>query len=258
VIYLKIQHWLKGQLTQDSSRGFSLVEILIALPIASVLALVITTTMYTQYGDLQKSTARVNLRMEGEITLISLEDELLFSTDFGEYMKSDLSDSYAPPGGWSSNTTPNTLIVYETALTADRRDANRDFVFKNLYGCSSVYNPIAIDNLMYFTQDNAKGDYKTLFRRTVTPQYTTCNTNFKIQSCPAANVGSGGCNSADAILSDKVVDFTIDYYDEDNVFIPSTGNIWDAEKVKVNLTLGEKIFGDNIQVVTSITMKKVN
>ncbi len=254
----KFRRWVNNQLTQDSMRGFSLIEIMVALPIASIVAIVITMTMFTQYGDLQKNTAKANLRIEGEIALLSLEDELLFSTDFGEYIKSDLADPYAPAGGWASNTVPNTLIVYETALTANRRSASRDFVFKNLYGCNSVYNPIAIDNLVYFTQENTNNSYKTLFRRTITPQYATCNTNYKIQSCPAVDVGKNGCNSADSVLSKNIVDFKIDYYDEDNIFIPPTGNIWNAEKVKVSLTLGQKIYGDNIRVLTSITMKKVN
>jgi Tfp pilus assembly protein PilV len=234
--------------------GFTILEILIALPLASVLSIVLASTMFNQYGELLQGAARSRLRMEGEILLLSLEDELLFSTDFAQTKSTDLSDAYAPTGGWTSNTTPtDTLIVYETALTADRRDANREFVYKKASTCSSSYN-IAINNLMYFTTDNPADDYRTLYRRTLVPQYATCGTNYKKQTCPAATVVSP-CTSADSVLSAKVVDFQVEYFDDGNVPLTGPAN---AELVKLTLTLGEKIYGKNIVVPTNITMKKVN
>ncbi|MCA9345957.1 hypothetical protein KC960_00525 [Candidatus Saccharibacteria bacterium] len=234
--------------------GFTILEILIALPIASMLSLVLATTMFNQYGQLLQSSAHARLRMEGEILLLSLEDELLFATDFANGMSSDLTDNNAPSGGWTYNTAPtDTLIVYETALTADRRDPNRDFVYKKSGNCSSSYN-IAIDNLMYFTTKNSNDNYRSLFRRTIVPQYATCGTNYKTQTCPSSNVASP-CQGTDSLLSDKVVDFQIEYYDENNVALTSPGN---SELVKLTLTLGEKIYGKDVNVATNITMKKVN
>ncbi len=234
--------------------GFTILEILIALPLASILSIVLASTMFNQYGELLQGSARSRLRMEGEILLLSLEDELLFSTDFADAKSSDLSDAYAPTGGWTSNTTPtDTLIVYETALTADRRDPNRDFVYKKASTCSSSYN-IAINNLIYFTTKNTNDSYRTLFRRTLVPQYTTCGTNYKKQTCPASSIVAP-CTGADSVLSNKVVDFQVEYYDDGNVPLTGPAN---AELVKLTLTLGEKIYGKNIIVPTNITMKKVN
>lgn len=238
----------------NGHKGFTLLEILIALPIASMLSLIIATTMFNQYGQLLQSSARSRLRMEGEITLLSLEDELLFATDFASGKSIDLSDANAPSGGWTYNTSPtDTLIVYETALTADRRNANRDFVYKKQTNCSSSFN-IAINNLIYFTKANPTGNYRSLYRRTLVPQYVTCGVNYKKQTCPDGLVTSP-CTGADAKLSDKVVDFQLEYFDENNISVsnPST-----AQLVKMTLTLGEKIYGENISVPTSITMKKVN
>ncbi len=234
--------------------GFTLLEILIALPIASILSLILATTMFNQYGQLLQSSARARLRMEGEILLLSLEDELLFATDFATAKSTDLVDINAPSGGWTYNTTPtDTLIVYETALTADRRDPNRDFVYKKGSSCSSSFN-IAINNLIYFTKPNTVDNYRSLYRRTLVPQYTTCGVNFKKQTCPATAVVSP-CTSADTLLSEKVVDFQIEYYDSDNVALSTPAS---SEMVKLTLTLGEKIYGEDIIVPTSISMKKVN
>ncbi len=238
----------------ENKQGFTLLEILIALPLATILSLTVATTMFNQYGQLLQGSARARLRMEGEITLLSLEDELLFTTDFATSKSSDLSDANAPSGGWTYNTTPtDTLIIYETALTADRRDPNREFVYKREGNCSSSYN-IAINNLIYFTQDNVYDNYRTLYRRTLVPQYTTCGVNYKKQTCPVSAI-SAPCTGIDAKLSEKVVDFQLDYFDENNVVVTNPES---AELVKMTLVLGERIYGEDIIVPTSITMKKVN
>lgn len=242
------------KLKHNNQKGFTLLEILIALPLATILSLTVATLMFNQYGEVLQGAARSRLRMEGEILLLSLEDELLFSTDFATTKSTDLSDAYAPSGGWTSNTNPtDTLIVYETALTADRRNPDREFVYKSSGSCASSYN-IAINNLIYFTTQNTEDNYRTLYRRTLAPQYTTCGVNYKKQTCPAATV-LPPCTQADSKLSDKVVDFQVQYFDNDNVALSGPTN---AELLKVTLTLGEKIYGENIIVPTTISMKKVN
>jgi prepilin-type N-terminal cleavage/methylation domain-containing protein len=239
---------------KKAQKGFTIIEILIALPIATLLSVTMSTTMFNQYGQLQQGTTKSRLRMEGEIILLSLEDELLFATDFASTRSTDLTDINAPSGGWTYNTTPtDTLIVYETALTADRRDPNREFVYKRQTNCSSSFN-IAINNLIYFTTQNTNDTYRTLYRRTLVPQYTTCGTNYKKQTCPAGAVISP-CSSADSKLSEKVVDFQLEYFNEDNVAVAGPAT---AQLVKMTLTLGEKIYGKEVVVPTTITMKKVN
>jgi prepilin-type N-terminal cleavage/methylation domain-containing protein len=239
---------------KGEQRGFTILEVLIALPIVVLLSITLATTVFDQYGELQRSSARARLRIEGEITLLSLEDELLFATDFGQAKSTDLVDINAPSGGWTYNTTPtDTLIVYETALTKDRRDPDREFVYKKTGSCSSSYN-IAINNVIYYTTANTTNNYRTLYRRTLTPQYTTCGTNYKTQTCPTGAVVSP-CLGADSLLSDKVVDFQVEYFDENNV---ATSDPLNGILVKLTLTLAERIYGEDITVPTTITMKRVN
>jgi prepilin-type N-terminal cleavage/methylation domain-containing protein len=234
--------------------GFTILEVIIVIPIASILSIVLATTIFEQYGQLLQNSARARMKMEGEVTLLSLEDELLFTTGYGQTKSSDLTDSNAPTGGWTHNTAPNdTLIVYETALTHDRRDPDREFVYKKQTNCSSSYN-IALNNLMYFTVKNTNNQYYSLYRRTLVPQYETCGINYKKQTCPASSVVSP-CDSADALLSDKVVSFQIEYFDENNV---ATTDPAAAELIKMRLGLGERIYGESIDVESTISMKKVN
>jgi prepilin-type N-terminal cleavage/methylation domain-containing protein len=237
-----------------SQKGFTIIEILIVLPLVAILSLVISSTVFDQYGQLLQGSARARLRVEGETTLLSLEDELLFTTNFASVKSNDLTDANAPVGGWTSNTTPtDTLIIYETALDSDRRDPDREFIYKKSGACSSSYN-IALNNLVYFTTQNTADQYRTLYRRTIVPSYETCGVNFKNQTCPASSVTSP-CQGADALLSTKVVDFQLEYFDENNIAVT---NPFDAELIKLRLTLGEKIYGKNIQVTSTISMKKIN
>lgn len=241
--------------------GFTIVELLVVLPIYVLVVMVTFSSLLTRYGQLLKEAAAVNLRLEAETSLVVLEDELIFATDFGEVATSDLSDAYAPSGGWKNSTNPDTLIIYETALTAGRRDPNRDFVYKNIYGCGSNSNPIAINNLIYFTKQNTTDSYKTLYKRSVVPTYAMCQTNYRKKSCPEG-VTVSGCTT-DGIVSRNVIDFNIEYYDDDNVLIndEGTSGSYDlslARKLKVKLTLGDKANGEDINISSAVTMKRLN
>lgn len=250
---------LRKRHTHNQQSGFTIVELLVVMPIYVLVVMVTFSSLLSRYGELLKEAAAVNLRLEAETSLVVLEDELIFATDFGEVITADLSDAYAPSGGWKNNTNPDTLIIYETALTAGRRDANRDFVYKNQYGCGSNYNPIALNNLVYFTKQNTTDSYKTLYKRSVVPSYATCQTNYRIKSCPESVI-IAGCTS-DGIVSRNVIDFDIEYYDDDNVLINDESGTYDlslARKLKVKLTLGDKANGEDITVTSAVTMKRLN
>lgn len=243
----------------NSQRGFTLTEVMIVLPIVAVIIIIVFNFLFVSYGKMLQENTEANLRLEGQVLLFDLEDELLFTTDYGSEISSLLSDPYAPVDGWKHDSTPETLIIYETSLTAPRRDPNREFVYRNQYGCGSAYNNIALNNLIYFTTQNTNNQYKTLYRRTLTPQYATCNTNYKKQTCPKANVGTPPCVNADSKLSENVIDFRVDYYDENNVlltFPPSSPE--SAEKIKLTVVLGKTLYGKDLSVESSITMKKIN
>ncbi len=236
-------------------KGFTIVEMVIVIPIMSIIALGVITLVMNMFFQIMANNARLNLLLEAQTVLLSLQDELLFTTNYGEEIMSDLGDAYAPAGGWDFDTSPETLIVYETTLTAPRRDPDREFVYKN--SCSGS---LAFDNVIYFAEENTDNDYYTLYRRILTPQYTTCNDNYRVQTCPTAFVGSSPCESPDSIISDRLVDFEVDYYDIDNSLIDTDagGTPLDAEKITIKLELGDNLFGQEVSAKSSITMRKIN
>ncbi len=241
-------------------RGFTLVEIVIIAPLFIVTALVILSYLVNHYGDLIQKSARTNLKIEGQSILFVLQDQLTFAGGFDEtlsdHVESQLSDDFQPAGGWTFNTDPDTLILKELATTASHRDPDREFVYRNLTGCNDdlSQNPVVLNNIIYFVEG------QTLYKRTVTPgdNSTLCNDNYKTQSCPESEV-TEDC-IADVVMSDKIADFDIVYYAENNVLVNDEAGDTPtaATRADISITLTDTAFGETIEETVIIAIKRLN
>lgn len=266
---------MSTKLSKDQ-RGVSIVELLVTLPIAAIIVVYLIVILFNQYGSVLAESSKANLRSGGQALLTNLQDELLFTIEYGQNLDASLSDSYGPTGGWTYDTDPQTLIIYEVSLDSDRRDIERSIVRRDINPCETspvTSNPVAVSNIIYFVEDTADSRYKRLVKRTITPEYDTCglddvtgdpctvgDTNTcpgvaKRKTCPEVNIGSNGCESADSILSENVLDFNITYFAPNNVetAFPSA-----ADKIKVELTLGDNVYGRDIEVTITHSIRKIN
>ena len=261
--------------SKPTQGGYTIIELLIAIPLASIVLVIMLAALFTYYTSTLAEAARSNLRVSGQALLINLQDELLFTIAYGEQLESSLVDDHDPVGGWTHNTTPQTLIINEVALDSTRRDDDRNIIRRETNNCetSSISaNSVAINNVIYFVEDIVGSDYDALYKRTVTPTYslcgidtatgapcspetTTCRGNAKKTSCPAASVGSGNCEQADSMLTDKVQDLQIRYFSENNI---ETTTPSDADKIEIVLTLGDKVYGRSVSVDVKHTIRKIN
>lgn len=266
---------IKTDQKTNRQQGFSIVELLIVLPIVSMVVLVLVGALFSQYANSLSESLRTELRASGQTLLINLQDELLFTIAYGEQMEGRLDDPNEPVGGWTYDSDPQTLIINEIALDSTRRDDSRNIVRQRVNNCESssiTANPLAINNVIYFVQPSASSKYSKLFKRTITPSYNlcsidtlsgdpctpvsaTCRGNAKVTTCPEALVGTNGCGDKDSMLTDKVLDFSIKYYAENNVetTFPSA-----ADKIEIELTLGDKVFGRDVKAEIKHTIRKIN
>ncbi|MDB5185954.1 MAG: hypothetical protein JWL85_477 [Candidatus Saccharibacteria bacterium] len=233
-------------------RGFTLVEVLIMTPILMLTIIVMTSFLFSQYGQLTQQGALLNLQVESQNITFSMQDDIFFADSFATTINSNLIDDHAPTGGWNNATTPPTLIISTPALTANRRSENRQPVYINTQGCTPDViqeNSPLYNNVIYFAQGTR------LYKRIVSAPITmsTCGSSYFKQSCPEPN-SSSSC-PPDRLVTDKLDSFNLTYYDANNAVVTDPNF---ATKVKVDLQLKDKAFAEDIHATSSLTLKKLN
>lgn len=236
-----------------NQRGFTLVELIVMAPVLMLTIILTMSYLFGQYGQLTQQSAEVNLRVEAQSISFSMQDDIFFATNFASSKNSNLEDSYAPSGGWTHDTTPQTLIVSTAALTTNSKDEARQPVYIDTLGCTpddvKQQNSELLNNIIYFV------DGEKLYKRTLSApaSMATCGTSYEKQTCPAANATSS-C-PADIMLTDKLNSFQVTYYDNNNNVTTTPEN---AFKVKLYVQLKDKAFAEDIYADGSLTVKRLN
>lgn len=235
-----------------NQQGFTLIEVLVITPVIMLTVIIMTSFLFNQYGQLTQQGALLNLQVESQNIVFSMQDDIFYTDSFNTTKNSNLTDSYQPTGGWTYNTNPQTLILSKPALTTNYRSENRQPVYINTYGCGSSTlqdNSLLYNNVIYFASGT------NLYKRTLSApsSMSTCGTSYEKQTCPAAHV-TASCR-ADILVTDKLNSFVLTYYDTGNNVV-SDPTV--AEKVKIDLQLKDKAFAEDIYATSSITLRKLN
>jgi competence protein ComGC len=235
--------------------GFTLVELLIICPILMAVIAFMMNYLFNQYGELVQQNSQVNLQVEAQADTFAMQDDVFFANAFVSTMNTNLSDSYAPSGGWAASSSPTApvFIISTPALTASNRSASRGPVYINTLGCSPLSveqeNDPLYNNIVYWVSGT------NLYKRVISApsSMSTCGTSWQKQSCPAASASSS-C-PADNLLSDKVSSFAITYYNGSGaqVIMPEQ-----ATAVKVSLTLSDQAYAQVVTANSTLTLRRLN
>lgn len=243
----------KNSLTYSKSSGFTLVELLVISPIILVTLMTALTFLFNQYGHLVKQNGQLDLQLEAQNILFGLQDDLWYANAFTSDLNSNLIDTYQPGGGWTYNTTPQTLIISTPALTKNHRDPNRQPVYINESSCTppdgNGENSALYNNVVYFVSGT------NFYKRNITApsNLALCGTSYIKQNCPAGHTSSS-C-PLDITLSSHLNALSIVYYDTNNT---TTTTPEAAESVRVSMNLKDKAFGEDISASSSIRLRKLN
>lgn len=261
---------------QHDRKGITITELVVVLPIITIVIVLLVGILFSQYGTVLAEARRSSLRAEAQSILNGLQDEFLFSITFGQELDDGLNDPHAPMGGWDFDTDPSTLIIYEIALDSNRRDEERKIVRRRLSSCTGTnaeLNPTAINNIIYYVEDNPNNNFNQLVRRTVTPTYATCSEdratgdtcvpttvtcldNSRTTSCPADQVAiDPDCDREDVVVNENLVDFNIEYFLEDNIPTPFADS---ADQLELTMVLGDRVFGRDVEVEVVHRIRKIN
>ena len=201
------------------SRGFTLVEVIIALSVTGFLILIIMNFMADNLVTSTVQSARADLLHEAQQALdrSTSDIRLSASADDANRWPDDHAPS-APADKYSWHSSSSVLILATAVQDSDRNilfeDANKYITYKN--------------NLIYFVQNG------TLYRRTLAAPIAG---NSARQTCPAS-AATAACPADKALLHD-VTAFTVRYRDgQDDEVTPS-----DARSIELSVTLQTKKYG---------------
>lgn len=207
----------------NSQRGFTLIEMLTAITITSLVLLGVMTFLANTLVNHSVQTARQDLIIDTQLALDALTKDvrLSASVDATNRWPDDNSPDAAVTGGYGWESDSTTLVL---ALSAE--DSNKDIIFEDALHYITYKN-----NAVYFVNDGKL--YKRILAGGVSGNAATT-------SCPAS-APVPGCPT-DRLLVDGVSAFTVRYIDGDNAEVdPSL-----ARSVEVTLSLAVERYGRQI------------
>lgn len=243
--------WLKQKKLQDN--GFTLIELLVIAPLLMAIIAFLMSYLFNLYGQLVTQNAQVNLQVSSQAEVFSMQDDIFFANAFVSTLNSNLTDAYAPTGGWHASSSPTVFIISTPAVTTSHRNPAKQPVYVNTLGCSpqslKEQNDVLYNNIIYFVSGTK------LYKRIVSApsSMSTCGTSFLKQTCPDGHTSST-C-AKDILITDQLSAFSVTYID-------SSGNVTTTPEqgslVKVSLTLTDKAFAQTVNANTTVTLRRIN
>ena len=244
--------------------GFTLVEMLVVVPIVVVVIGVIIGLMTTLVGDVANSNGSSQLMYDAQDALGRIEQDALLSSaflpSFTPSSPQDINNAGAT-AFTSASGTSTAIIMNSYATTANPMAAARQIVYyASPNSCSQVYqaNSPFYTKTIYFVKNSV------LYRRMIVPTNnqnatvdanTTCAAPWQRGSC-AQGVTGALCQSVDSSLVSGVSNLTLSYY---NKAAPSTSVSPDvADTVKVTLTVNKMIGGSQTTFTLSTAASLIN
>jgi prepilin-type N-terminal cleavage/methylation domain-containing protein len=202
-----------------SSDGFSLIELLVAVSIVSILVGTISTYFANQLINVARSdtitAVQANTKQAIDVMTKDIRSARTVETT------NTWPDSNGPGGspyGWTStNTSPSTLV-----LSVPAQDASG-----NLLYVDAGHNTLQTNDVIYYIANPGSGN-DILYRRTLA---NPVSGNVAVTTCPPP--GSVSCPS-DSRIVDNIASLTIAYYDTSNNVIANP-----AASYLLDITLSE-------------------
>jgi len=240
------------KLIKLSSKGFTLMELVIICPILMVVIAILMNFMFNQYGQLLVQNTAVNLQVQSGNILASIKPEATNASSYVTQLNAGQNDEFAPSGGWSAVNNSSVLIISTPALSAPFGKADSQKVYINSVGCEPASirpgNDTLLVNIVYFSEGT------NLYRRVVSfdGNLSTCGNNYFKQTCPSANMTS--VCPEDKLLTNQLDEFKVSYIDQN-------GNITtrpeEGTMVKISLKLKDKAYAETVIAGSDLIIKRV-
>jgi hypothetical protein len=253
----------------SSTKGFTLVEVLIIAPVVIIAISGFIALMVTMTADILVTRDQNNMTYETQDALDLIEQDTRLSTQFlvtTQALPSPQGSNNNFTGTAAFTNSSSTLIM--GGLTTDKNpaDTTREIVYyagqPYLCGSQQAYNRVFLSKIVYFLKDGS------LWRRVVLPDYNTnvtlddntlCSTPWQRNTCSPGYSPSTRCQTNDSRIMDNVKTFSIKYYDDpDSTTEIASGNALSAVSIEVNLEGEKTTAGKTITNSGKLRAKKLN
>jgi prepilin-type N-terminal cleavage/methylation domain-containing protein len=213
-------------------QGFTIIELLIAVSVASIASILILSAFVFMYGSLLREQSRAQMVLESQVFLKRMVDDIRVANQM--LTTNSLADAYDPVGGWVTSDPANILV-----LTQPATNASKDFIFD-----SSTGYPYQ-NEVVYF------GSGTSMYRRTLANSNATGNAT--ITTCPANTAGCQG----DIKLLDNLQNMLFVFYDVNDAVTTVPEN---ARSVELSVNLTKRVYGESITISnkTRVTLRNEN
>ena len=202
-------------------RGFTLLELMVATMVTSLLLILVMTFLVNTTVNHTVDTARADLLREAQLTLDNIGREIRLSANADEQNRwEDDNAPDAPTDLYSWSSDDDTLILATAAM-----DSSGNILFDDPLNYLSHKN-----NNIYFVSNGV------LYKRTLADPVAG---NTAETSCPPSAADS--CTD-DRALVDTVLNFTVRYFNNENVEVPPT----QARSIELSLSLQKERYGRTI------------
>ena len=247
--------------------GFTLVEMLVVIPIVLLVIIGLIGGMIALIGDSLTANGRVTTAYNIQDALNRIEADTHISTEF-----MDQFSYFSSPQGRDNGTSPfqssnGDLILTQQATTASPYNTTRSLVYYNNQptSCDDTTNITGNRTLKLRTIYFLDSSTKTLWRRTIVnpwKQYATgvtgadavCVKPWQRSSC-APTSSAAICQSKDEKMLSNVDNFTVTYYQSDNSVTTDPSQ---AEIVGIRITSSTQAGGKNTSQTSEIRASRRN
>lgn len=217
---------------KNQEGGFTIVELLVAVAVASIASVLIMYAFVFMYGGLLKQQARSQMVLESQLFLKRMVDDIRVANQI--LSTNTLSDSYEPTGGWITSDPANIIV-----LTQPATDSSNNFIFDDSTGYPYQ------NEIVYFSEDT------TMYRRLLANGIPI--NNDAATTCPQF---TPGC-ARDVELTSRLQNMLFVFYDiNDNLTVVPE----EARSVEITVNLIDRIYGEEIAISnkTRVTLRNEN
>jgi len=207
-------------------KGFTIVETMVAVGIASVISITLLFISINYVGDVTRARLTADLAIESQILLRSVVEDVRLAGSLSTTNQN--TDVNSPVGNWVTNDPSNIIIIDLPAI-----DSSRNIIYDTSTG---------------FPYDNEVVYYSTgtnMYRRTIINPTATGNS--LMTSCPP-NLATSACPS-DKKFTSFLTDLSFTFYDDTNA-TTSVANL--ARSVQITVRVERNIMGKPVKFNNTI------